>query len=183
MEESDVTHSKHRPSYFTPKVKFTAEEDVLLNQAVSALGAGDWKAISKRVATRNPRQCRERWKNYLNPDVASNIPWTKAEDDALLLKYQEIGPRWTTLASFFPARSTNHVKNRYHAITNTKRSNGTHPNRPSESECPQTGRSPAHEVPGSDLRLDQLLFLERGKNEIEFMLALQVDPVSNWNGF
>lgn len=104
--------SKHRPSYFTPKIKFTPNEDILLLNAVQSLGIGDWHVIASRVPGRNARQCRERWNNYVNPSLIRS-PWTTEEDKFLLEKYQELGPHWHTIASYFTARSTNSIKNRF----------------------------------------------------------------------
>ncbi|KAK8887048.1 hypothetical protein M9Y10_038084 [Tritrichomonas musculus] len=104
--------SKHRPSYFTPKIKFSPHEDMLLLHAVQSLGTGDWHIIASRVPGRNARQCRERWNNYVNPALIS-APWTAEEDCFLMEKYQELGPRWRTIASYFASRSTNSIKNRF----------------------------------------------------------------------
>lgn len=104
--------SKHRPSYFTPKIKFSPSEDMMLLHAVQSLGTGDWHIIASRVPGRNARQCRERWNNYVNPALIS-APWTAEEDRFLLEKYKELGPRWRTIASYFVSRSTNSIKNRF----------------------------------------------------------------------
>lgn len=111
-EKKQETVSKHRPSYFTPKIKFTPDEDVLLLNAVKSLGIGDWHVIANRIPGRNPRQCRERWNNYVNPSLITS-PWTAKEDEFLLEKYQELGPHWHTIASYFTSRSTNSIKNRF----------------------------------------------------------------------
>jgi hypothetical protein len=113
MEQPVVKCSKHRPSYFTQKIKFTDEENRLLADAVAKFGTQDWHAVAKEVQTRNPRQCRERWTNYLDPQIALKRPWTPEEDELLRARYAEIGAKWKTLASFFPERSTNNVKGRF----------------------------------------------------------------------
>lgn len=105
-------YSKHRPSYFTPKIKFTLQEDMLLYNAVRNHGTDDWHVIASKVPGRNPRQCRERWNNYVNPSLIST-PWTAEEDYLLMKKYQELGSHWCAIASYFSSRSTNSVKNRF----------------------------------------------------------------------
>lgn len=112
--------SKHRPSYFTPKIKFSPHEDVLLLHAVQSLGTGDWHIIASRVPGRNARQCRERWNNYVNPALIS-APWTAEEDRFLMEKYQELGPHWRTIASLFASRSTNSIKNRFTILQRRQR--------------------------------------------------------------
>ena len=112
--------SKHRPSYFTPKIKFSPHEDMLLLHAVQSLGTGDWHIIASRVPGRNARQCRERWNNYVNPSLIS-APWTPEEDRFLMEKYQELGAHWRTIASYFSSRSTNSIKNRFTILQRRQR--------------------------------------------------------------
>lgn len=100
---------------FTPKVKFSPEDDQRLIEIVREVGTLDWKAVASRMEGRNARQCRERWNNYANPEVKRD-PWTAEEDALLETKYNLLGPRWHTIASFFPTRSTNQIKNRYFAL-------------------------------------------------------------------
>jgi hypothetical protein len=116
--------SKHRPRYFTPKIKFTTAEDGLLRDLVQRYGAGEWRTISAYLGSRNPRQCRERWQNYLDPRVSDPREWDPEEDARLLAVYDEIGTRWSTLASYFPGRSTNNVKNRVVALHRRRRGRG-----------------------------------------------------------
>jgi hypothetical protein len=91
--------------------KFSECEDAILIWLVSQFGSLGWEEISKRMPNRNARQCRERWKHYLSVGFADR-PWTKAEDDLLLEKHAEYGPRWTKLSTFFNKRSDIQVKNR-----------------------------------------------------------------------
>jgi hypothetical protein len=95
-----------------PKLKFTSQEDILLEDLVSELGENNWLLVSSRITGRNPRQCKERWMNYLSPDVAP-LPWSVADDELLLEKVEECGRRWVQIAEFFPMRKGVHVKNRY----------------------------------------------------------------------
>jgi hypothetical protein len=78
-------------------------------------GIRDWKAVSCHMNGRSVRQCRERFKYYLEPGL--NRPqWTPSEDNLLLEKYDAIGPKWAQLALFFQGRTDIDVKNRYHRI-------------------------------------------------------------------
>jgi hypothetical protein len=120
MEQTPPAYSKHRPSYFTPKIKFTPEEDDTLRDLVQRFGPSDWRNISRHHGTRNARQCRERWQNYLDPRVSHPIDWSPEDDARLEVLYGEIGPRWGTLASYFPTRSTNNVKNRFVTLQRQK---------------------------------------------------------------
>jgi len=97
------------------KVKFSDEEDQKLKDLVTQHGTKDWILISKLMETRNPRQCRERWNNYINPALRVD-PWTPEEDMILDAKFSEYGPRWNKIAKFFVNRSDNNIRNRWMMI-------------------------------------------------------------------
>lgn len=94
------------------KLKFTYEDDQRLAQYVAMIGEGDWNKIAKLMGDRNGRQCRERWNNYINPNLR-NDAWTAEEVKLLIQKYEEFGPRWNRIAKAFNNRSTNNVKNKW----------------------------------------------------------------------
>lgn len=102
-----------------PKVKFTPEEDAALTKIINEIGTHDWVAVAKQMKTRNPRQCRERWNNYLKPDLVS-APWTPEEDALLEEKYSQYGAGWNTIAKFFQGRSDNSLRNRYMKLYRAK---------------------------------------------------------------
>ena len=93
------------------KSKFTAEEDAFLTQLVQNSIEIDWSSISKQLKNRNARQCRERWQNYLNPNL-NMASWTPEEDIMLIEKFKEHGPHWNVIAKYFGGRSGNSVRNR-----------------------------------------------------------------------
>jgi hypothetical protein len=94
---------------------FRVEEDLQLTRAVEDLGANSWDAVADRVTGRNPRQCRDRWRYYLAPDV-DNGPWTSADEELLISKQEELGPAWKKISRFFPCRTDINVKSRWHQI-------------------------------------------------------------------
>lgn len=103
---------------------FTDKEDEQLKKLVLEYGEHDWKTIAENLGTRTPRQCRERYRNYLMPGIV-NGPWTVEDDMLLYQKYLEIGPHWTIISQFFPSRSEINIKNRWAALSN-KRNNKNH---------------------------------------------------------
>ena len=96
-----------------PRSKFTPEEDNILKQLVNVIGTNDWQSIARHMKGRNSRQCRDRWQNYLSPDVV-NGPWTDEEEELLVQKYNEFGPSWKLIATFFPTRTDINIKSRWH---------------------------------------------------------------------
>lgn len=103
-----------------PKSKFTQAEDEKLKHLVKEIGEKDWESISKKMKTRNPRQCKERWFNYLSPKINFQ-PWTNEEDKRLEKLYNEFGPKWVKITQFFPARTDVNVKNRWLVIQRQKK--------------------------------------------------------------
>jgi hypothetical protein len=72
----------------------------------------NWKIIARYVPNRTPRQCKERWSNYLQPAITS-AQWTQLEDRVLHEKYNELGSKWMRIAKFFVNRTDAQVKNRF----------------------------------------------------------------------
>jgi hypothetical protein len=95
-----------------PKSKFSPEEDAFLRNLVSQFGVDNWQRIAASMPSRNPRQCKERWFNYLCPMI-QNPAWTQAEDDLLRQLVGEQGQKWVRIAKFFPSRTDINIKNRY----------------------------------------------------------------------
>ena len=95
-----------------PKKKcFSIEEDAIILYLVQHIGT-NWREIAKQLPQRTERQCRERYKTYLNPTLRHD-PWTAEEDALLITLYNKIGPKWAEMAKFFPGRADNTIKNRY----------------------------------------------------------------------
>lgn len=101
-----------RKTKIVHKYKFTKEEDEKLCLLVNHFGENNWSLISKNMKNRNARQCRERWKNYINPKLSKN-EWTEEDDQFLIKKFQEIGPHWNKITQYFHNRSSNSVRNRF----------------------------------------------------------------------
>ncbi|OHS95844.1 Myb-like DNA-binding domain containing protein [Tritrichomonas foetus] len=96
------------------KNKFSPEEDNLLIKTVNKLGPKRWKIIASFIEGRSARQCRDRYTNYLKPDLVF-ARWTPEEDYLLVQKYYENGPKWSLISSYFNGRSSSSLKNRWHS--------------------------------------------------------------------
>ena len=95
-----------------PKSKFERYEDEKLKRLVAKFGTDNWNAIAKKMKDRTVRQVRERWLNYLDPNLNTS-EWTPEEDKLLYEKFDEIGRKWKIIASFFKNRTDINVKNRW----------------------------------------------------------------------
>ena len=91
---------------------FSKEEDDLIRFLVMKHGEKSWRFVSSQLHGRTPRQCRERWKNYLCPTVR-NAPWCAEEDNRLLQLVQDMGPQWARIAAMLGSRTDVNVKNRW----------------------------------------------------------------------
>lgn len=94
---------------------FTPEEDIQLLKLIQIYGINKWENVAEFMKNRNARQCRERWKSFLNPTVV-NPPWTQEEDMHLRELYAKYGPKWAKITKFFVGRSDYNVKNRWQKI-------------------------------------------------------------------
>lgn len=98
-------------------MRFTSQEDQELIRLVSTYGRQEWKKISSEIYNkthikRTPRQCKERYNNYLSPDI-NNSDWTLEEDKILLTNCLSIHNQWSSLKSLLPERSEISIKNRF----------------------------------------------------------------------
>lgn len=101
-----------RSCKFAYKIQFSQEEDAKLLSLVRIFGANQWKVVSAAMVTRNSRQCRERYNNYLNPALRSDS-WTQDEDEQLCQLIEKHGPRWSCIARNFGDRSVSAVRDRH----------------------------------------------------------------------
>jgi hypothetical protein len=82
---------------------------VKLIAAVTDLGITCWGSIAERLPSRNPRQSRDRWNNYLSPS-AVNGAWTSKEEELLFDQFSVHGPSWRRIALVFSTRTEINVK-------------------------------------------------------------------------
>jgi len=76
----------------------------------------NWTIVSEQLATRSPKQCRERYVNHLDPSL-KKTPFDKIEDIQLLELQSKYGNSWTLIATMMPGRSENQVKNRWNSAS------------------------------------------------------------------
>jgi hypothetical protein len=101
--------------------KWTPEDDANLRESVAKNGRR-WTLIAKTIGNRSARQCRERWKFYVD-GTYERRDWTQEENDLLLQKIEVFGLKWSILSKFFVKRSEIDIRNRYSLIERRRRWN------------------------------------------------------------
>lgn len=104
---------------------FSAEEDRLLKSLIERYGQ-NWDLIASCIPDRNSRQCKDRYINYLRPDLAT-YEWTRDEDTLLIRLVETYGKKWTKIADVFGNRSEPMVKVRWSILQKTKGTTETGP--------------------------------------------------------
>jgi myb proto-oncogene protein len=78
-----------------------------------------WSKISKMLGTRNGKQIRDRFINVLDNEVKKG-KFTDEEDRKLILLFKQYGPKWASIAKYYPNRTADMIKNRFHSSIKKK---------------------------------------------------------------
>lgn len=98
--------------------RFTKEEDEAMLKLINQFEDRElinWSRVASNMPNRTPRQCRERYLNYL-AEKTKKGNWSKEEDDMIMNLYDRFGPKWAKMQSYFDGRSNIDIKNRYSAL-------------------------------------------------------------------
>ncbi|XP_057531839.1 transcription factor MYB58-like [Amaranthus tricolor] len=86
-------------------------EDFKLISFIQKHGHNNWRALPKLAGlARCGKSCRLRWVNYLRPDLKRGN-FTLQEEEAIIKLHQTLGNKWSKIASHFPGRTDNEIKN------------------------------------------------------------------------
>lgn len=118
---------------------WSQHEDQWLVSLVHRNGPHNWVRISQEIATRSPKQCRERYHQNLKPSL-NHDPITPEEGEQIERMVAEMGKRWAEIARRLNGRSDNAVKNWWNGGQNRRKRN---PERP-EHERNHTSQSAYH---------------------------------------
>ena len=112
---TNITQNNNNQQTSNIKVrrKFTPQEDERLKFLFFHIGSHNWTTISKYMPGRTPKQCRDRYCNYLSQPHKKE-PWSPEEDKIILKMLSLIGPKWVEISKYIPGRSGSNVKNRWY---------------------------------------------------------------------
>lgn len=92
--------------------KFSVMNDKKLVSLVKTYGTDQWNKIAQILTNKTPKQCKDRWNNYLNPTF-KHKSWTLDDDQILIDLYNKYGPKWTVLSKAVGTRSASEMRYRY----------------------------------------------------------------------
>jgi hypothetical protein len=95
------------------KGSWTREEDQMIFDLIEIYGKC-WSKISKILGTRNGKQIRDRYINVLDPHI-NKSKFSAEEDNLLIFLFNKYGSRWSIISKFFPKRTPDMIKNRFHS--------------------------------------------------------------------
>ena len=82
------------------RVPFSPEEDEKIRELAEKHGTRQWSLIASFLAGRTPKQCRDRYANYLVPGFVKG-EWSNEEDQLLTKLYTQYGPKWSVIQKSF----------------------------------------------------------------------------------
>ncbi|CAD8182481.1 unnamed protein product [Paramecium octaurelia] len=106
------------------RLQWTQEEEQMLKEEVENSKILKWHEIQFQIFMKSngryfkkAKQCRERWNNYLDPQI-NRSNWKPEEDLCLMKLAQSEGLKWSKISYKMKNRTENQVKNRFKSLIN-----------------------------------------------------------------
>ena len=116
INESKIkTNTSDNKFYISSEINkgpWSPHEDKLLTEYVKKYGPKKWNNCAEFLKNRTSKQCREHWKNCLDPKIKKG-EWTPEEDLLLMIFYSKCKGSWRELIHYFNDRTENSIKNRF----------------------------------------------------------------------
>ncbi|XP_075510043.1 uncharacterized protein LOC142546291 [Primulina tabacum] len=93
------------------RTPWTSAEDKILKEYVIKHGEGNWDSVQERSGLdKSGKSCRNRWANYLRPNLRKGA-FSAKEEELIIELHGKLGNKWTRIAAQLPGRTDNEVKN------------------------------------------------------------------------
>lgn len=97
---------------------WTKAEDKAIVSLFEKFG-NNWTIIASFLDGRIGKQVRDRFRNKLDPKI-NRHKFLPREDEVIVEKFKEIGPKWLQISKELPGRSENMIKNRFYSYLKRK---------------------------------------------------------------
>ena len=78
-------------------------------------GKNQWARISSLLVRKSPKQCKQRWYEWLDPSV-KKTPWTREEEEKLLHLAKIMPTQWRTIAGCLEGRTASQCLQHYERL-------------------------------------------------------------------
>lgn len=100
------------------KGSWTPEEDYQIISLINKVGK-NWALISRHMPSRNGKQIRDRYINYLDTQIIRE-KFSAEEDKLIIDNYLNYGPKWSVIAKYIEGRTADMIKNRFYSSLRRK---------------------------------------------------------------